>query len=327
MYSTCLFCNTPLGSNEVLETFPVGRRIAFDARHGRLWVVCKSCERWNLTAIEERWEVIDACEKLYRDARTRVATQNIGLARLHEGLELVRIGKPLWPEFAGWRYGDQFGRRRLKRVLVAGSGVGALAALGLGAAGTGVAMLALSGTFWQVTQRIVYGNPDSVVARIPIDDRWVEITRRQLDRIRMIGDRSDPWRLQLLEGSTNFIFHDRDAHRAAALLLPRLNQFGGNKNEVKSAIGLIERAGDPLQYVNVVTTSLDARMGKPMKQLPYPMRLALEMAAHEDAERRVLEGELKALELAWREAEEVAGISDNMFLPAFITEAIERFKK
>ena len=31
-----------------------------------------------------------------------------------EGLELVRIGKPLRPEFAAWRYGDQFGRRRRK---------------------------------------------------------------------------------------------------------------------------------------------------------------------------------------------------------------------
>ena len=37
------------------------------------------------------------------------------------------------------------------------------------------------------------------------------------------------------------------------------------------------------------------------------MRLALEMAAHEDSERRALEGELALLEQAWKEAEEVAG--------------------
>lgn len=40
MYSTCLFCHAPLGANETLERFPVGRRLAFDAANGRLWVVC-----------------------------------------------------------------------------------------------------------------------------------------------------------------------------------------------------------------------------------------------------------------------------------------------
>lgn len=43
MYSTCMFCNQPLGANEAVETFPVGRRLAFDAAKGRLWVVCGKC--------------------------------------------------------------------------------------------------------------------------------------------------------------------------------------------------------------------------------------------------------------------------------------------
>src|SRR5207237_413052 len=43
----------------------------------------------------------------------------------------------------------------------------------------------------------------------------------------------------------------------------------------------------------------------------YPVdRLALEMAANEDVERRALEGELAELEAAWREAEEIAAIAD-----------------
>jgi hypothetical protein len=42
------------------------------------------------------------------------------------------------------------------------------------------------------------------------------------------------------------------------------------------------------------------------------------MAAHEDTERRALEGELAALEAAWREAEEIAAISDNLLpVPGF----------
>jgi hypothetical protein len=44
--------------------------------------------------------------------------------------------------------------------------------------------------------------------------------------------------------------------------------------------------------------------------VPLVDRLALEMAAHEESERRVLEGELEELEAAWREADEIATIAD-----------------
>ncbi|HYR09274.1 MAG TPA: hypothetical protein VEQ60_15930, partial [Longimicrobium sp.] len=44
--------------------------------------------------------------------------------------------------------------------------------------------------------------------------------------------------------------------------------------------------------------------------MPMEIRLAMEMAAHEDAERRALEGELVDLARHWREAEEVAAIAD-----------------
>src|SRR5258705_13652371 len=117
MYSTCLFCSQDLGTNDVLESFPIGRRVAFDGKTGRLWVICRSCERWNLTPLEERWEAIEQAERLYRGTRLRVSTDHIGLARLPEGLELVRIGRPLRPEIAAWRYGDQVGRRRRRRLL------------------------------------------------------------------------------------------------------------------------------------------------------------------------------------------------------------------
>ena len=39
------------------------------------------------------------------------------------------------------------------------------------------------------------------------------------------------------------------------------------------------------------------------------------MATHEESERRALEGELALLEAAWQSAEEIAAISDDMFVP------------
>ena len=48
------------------------------------------------------------------------------------------------------------------------------------------------------------------------------------------------------------------------------------------------------------------------------LRLALEMALHEESERRALDGELARLEAAWREAEEIAGIADQLLLPSSV---------
>src|SRR3954469_7569708 len=117
----------------MIERFPVGRRIAFDAAKGRLWVVCTHCRRWNLSPIEERFEAIEDCERLYRGTSVRVSTDNIGLARMKDGLELVRVGAPLRPEFAAWRYAGQFLGRRQRANVTAGATV-------LGAAGLSVAV-------------------------------------------------------------------------------------------------------------------------------------------------------------------------------------------
>src|SRR4051812_14451805 len=136
MYSTCLFCNQALGANERIEHFPVGRRLAFDSKKGRLWAVCSQCGRWNLSPLEERWEAIEECERAFRGTTVRVSTDNVGLARLPDNMELIRIGAPLRPEFAAWRYGRHFGTRRRKTQYIAGAGVAAaaLAAVSLGPA-------------------------------------------------------------------------------------------------------------------------------------------------------------------------------------------------
>jgi hypothetical protein len=49
-----------------------------------------------------------------------------------------------------------------------------------------------------------------------------------------------------------------------------------------------------------------------LPRLPLVDRLALEMAANEDSERRAMEGALTELEAAWREAEEIAAIADTL---------------
>lgn len=58
--------------------------------------------------------------------------------------------------------------------------------------------------------------------------------------------------------------------------------------------------------------------------MPKPIKLGLEMSLHEDEERRALEGELWRLERAWREAEEIAGIADDLLLPKGTSRFLDR---
>ena len=60
--------------------------------------------------------------------------------------------------------------------------------------------------------------------------------------------------------------------------------------------------------------------------LPAPQRLAIEMALHEEAERRALEGELAELERAWADAEEVAAIADNLLVPDVVEAQFRKLK-
>jgi len=150
MYSTCLHCHRTLDRNEVIEAFPVGRRLAFDAAKGRLWVVCAHCARWNLTPIEERWEAVEECERAFRSRRVRAQTDNVGLAALADGTELIRIGAPLRSEFAAWRYGRVLTGRLQRRVIVgtgAAAVTGAAVASGVGATTVATAVIAAGPLF------------------------------------------------------------------------------------------------------------------------------------------------------------------------------------
>ena len=109
MYRNCIFCSADLGTNESIEPFPVGRSLAFDAARGRLWAVCPRCARWNLSPLEERWEAIEAAERLFRDitpARAVRERRACEAARRHAA---DPGGQAVAGELAAWRYGEQLG--------------------------------------------------------------------------------------------------------------------------------------------------------------------------------------------------------------------------
>ncbi|MDP9205223.1 MAG: hypothetical protein M3P12_07170 [Gemmatimonadota bacterium] len=348
MYSTCIFCHSPLGANEAIEFFPVGRRLAFDAAKGRLWAVCRKCERWNLTPIEERWEAIEQCERSFRETKLRVSTDQIGLGRLREGLELVRIGKPLRPEFAAWRYGDQFGRRRRKNFLIAGATVAAVGIIPF----VGVTMGVSFGLAAQIPRLGLWGamfyNRMRALALLRDDKgRPLPVSIDDADHTVLLPPTaSEPWGLRVAhrphpgEGvmwwapSKDRAYTDlrgNNAMHAAAQILPRLNRAGATRSQLEEAVKLATTNEDPNTPFDRAARSPHAAwrtygVGTVLTLIPHEMRLAFEMASHEEAERQAFEGELKQLEDAWREAEEIASISDDMFLPEEVIRKLAQLK-
>ncbi len=338
MFKTCIFCNRNLGANESVERFPVGKRLAFDQERGRLWVICDHCRRWNLSPLEERWEAIEECERQYYDASKSFSTDNIGLAELNEGLQLVRIGRPKRREFAAWRYGSQFLQRRIKSALQ----VAAAVAAGIGMTVAGANILPL----------IIGIRNNRVVARARDGEgRRLSITYNDMRKAEIHhSDAPEGWSLKLFyrQGERRVLFWSQGkgrrkdtllegptALRAAGQVLPQVNEWGASDSQVRDAVTLIEESRSPERLFQRVASEQAAKRAagalmadpKLLRKVDANTRLALEMAAHEEGERRALEGELAILEEAWREAEEIASIADRLLIPQRVEETLEKLKR
>jgi len=344
MYRRCLFCTADLGTNEVIEPFPVGRRLAFDGAKGRLWVICQVCERWNLSPLEERWEAVEEAERSFRETPLRVSTSEIGMARHREGLDLVRVGAPLRPEFAAWRYGDQFGRRRRRHIRNGVVGAGLVGGLALGSMSVLGGFVALQ--FGMQAVQVLNFLRQSLVpgVRVRLEAGEVlQLRTRDLQSPRLRpGAGSGPgtgrssraeegggrWHLSLDHREGTTILTGQDAVRALRAILPKLNASGAPASDVKEAVRELEETGSPERYFAEAEYRARSRGWGHMTlpQVPRPIRLALEMAANEDAERVALEGELAWLETAWREAEELAAIADELTLPERVRVRFEELK-
>lgn len=374
MYATCLFCGSSLGTNEAIETFSVGSRVAFDAWQGRLWAVCARCGRWNLAPIEERWEAVEAAERLFTDTRTRVQSENIGLCRLPDGTRLVRVGKALPGEIAAWRYGSQLVSRRRRNLAFGAAGVAATGAVIAGiplliSAGVTLPLVNLGVQAWVIRnsqvqlRRVVHRiEPDRsptgqelVVRRMHLHESVLTTTAEGDVGIRLpTAQLLHPWKVPAWgwtpPDSEPLEIGGEVARRILARSMTDYNSRGAKEKDIADALNLIGEAGGPDAFARgaassgyAITRSNPLAHGRrgtsdapsfkqvlgtfrgeviPVRKYKDPWNrderprmgpleaLALEMALNDEAERRALEGELAALEAAWREAEEIARIAD-----------------
>jgi hypothetical protein len=349
MYRDCHLCGRSLGSNRVVRHMPVGRRLAFDPEKGRLWVVCRRCGEWNLSPLEERWEALEECERLVADAPVRASSKHVGLARVR-GLEIIRVGAALRDELANWRYLPRLRLRRriaTARRIAIGSVAGAI---------LGGALLAgiLIGSFQMLAWCAVTGTMFALyVARSVAPERAIGFTDSKgtrfnlgggrLENVELVRERSRDRRqrgtrvgVRVSASGSGSEFDGLEVLRVLARVLPRMNWEGGSETQLAAAVRIVDGSEAALH------DATDAkRERKPawrsialafwpasdrLVEMNGAARLALEMAVTEELERRDVVRDAAAYVPRSREAEEIAAIADDMFVPRFVSDWLERWR-
>ena len=336
MYTRCLVCSTPFEENEQLEHLPRGTRIAFDPGRGRLWAICRTCRRWSLTPIEDRWEALEELEKLTTD-KARLLSQTDNIALLKAGpLEIVKVGRAQLTEEAWWRYGRELTARRRKWDKLGFTGTLAAGAVLVGGWATGGvtffgSWLLLShgtGTVQDAARWLRFGS-----SAWRGDHRCGECGHRQ--RTLAFRDRSavgifpgeQPGKVELAarcprcgkyrDGGLRL--QGLEAERTLRRILAYHHFSGASEKRVVAAARLIQEAGSPEDLARIVVKD-----GRRLGDLQRTGGIALESAANETTEQTLLELELAELEAHWRREEELAAIVDGELTPLPMLESIRR---
>ena len=255
----------------------------------------------------------------------------------------MRVGAPLRPEFAAWRYGRHFSTRRRRTHVIAGTGIAAAAIAGIALGPALVPALTMGAISIIVVPGITttmavvpilgmlaardYMQNDRVVARLPNGRRILTVRAKHLGDIELrVQGHDGPASLTLPHDSGWSELTGTAAIHATGVLIAGSNRFGAAPSRVQDAVQQIEDAGDASGFLTEASTRNGWRGGKVFSLLNHyrglgamnlspTERLALEMSVHEETERRAMEGELAVLEAAWRDAEIIAAISDDELTP------------
>jgi len=336
LYTRCIVCASPFEPNEELGHLPNGKRLAFDPGRGRLWVVCRTCRRWSLTPIEDRWEALEELEKLTTDkAHLLSQTDNIALLR-HGGLEVVRVGRAELSEEAWWRYGRELASRRQTWQTLGFAGTLAAGAVLVGSWATGG--LTFFGAW------LIMGHGSETVRD---GARWLRfgstawqgegrcercgavqdaITYRDRAGLGLFPS-ENPGEIDLVARCTRcgtyrdggLRLRGQEAEHTLRRVLAYHHFAGASERRVMSATRLIQEAGSPKDLTRIVVKD-----GRRLGDLQRTGGIALEIATNEASEQQLLELELAELEAHWKREEELASIIDGELTPMPMLETLRR---
>lgn len=336
MFTRCLVCSVPFEENEQLEHLPHGRRLAYDPGRGRLWAVCRTCRRWSLMPIEERWEALEELEKLTTD-KASLLSQTDNIALLRSGpLEIVRVGKAKLTEEAWWRYGRELAARRRNwdKLGVAGTvAAGAVVAGGWAAGGVGLLGVWLIMSHGGDTVRdgarwLRFGSSAWRGERrcVNCGHRFRALQYRDRNAFGLFPG-GEPGELALVARCPKCgLYRDAGLHltgdeaaRTVRRVLAYHHFAGASERRVRTATRLIQEAGSTQDLARIVVKD-----GKRIGELGRTGGIALEIAANESNEQHLLELELAELEAHWRREEELASIIDGELTPLPLLEQMRR---
>ena len=358
MYRTCLRCDGSLGGNTEILHLPVGRKIAFDTRRGRLWVICTRCGQWNLTPLEERWEALEECERLATSAEVRASGTSAALAQTETGLELLRVGGMSDADIANWRYGRRIAQRNRSRLLWLMPLEGVALSMGISmflatrsalasAYATGVLALLLY-FLWRRPPRLWDRFDDARGRR-----RTLWFWQRQMLRLDCSQARQTGPVLIVPRVFGELHLRGDDAVAALASLLPKLNHAECVSADVARAVRWVTSAegsvrermpvrlggvpqGKRRRKRETHATYIPRRTwqqvvgGAPSLRLARAdpeHRLALEMAVTEELEQRELGERTEQLAEEWKDEEEIGAISDDLLLPDGVRRRFAKLRK
>ena len=337
LYTQCLVCHTPFPPNEELEYFSTSTRVAYDPQLGRLWAICRSCKRWSLAPIEERWEVLEELEKIVKD-RAKLLSQTDNVALLRAGnLDVVRVGRANLTEEAWWRYGRELTSRAEKhrRLTFMGTAVAGATIVGGWATGgitwlgawllwdyapeqvtLGARWLRFGGSAWRGNQRCTTDSCGQVFRNIAYGDRAQVILSPG-------GEPGDALSVTqpcpLCFGDGGLHLRDKEGEYVSRRLLAYHHHAGASEKRVRSATHLIEEAGSPENLTRNVIKG-----GRRLGHLDRTSAIALEIAANDTVEQHLLYLELAEVEAHWEREEELASIIDGELTPLPMMESLRR---
>jgi hypothetical protein len=314
--------------------------MAFDPVRGRLWAVCEACHRWNLAPIEERWEALEELDRLVTDRGKLLSqTDNIALIRAGE-MEIVRVGRATQlVEEAWWRYGRELRERRSRHSRLSWIEMGAALTISVTAGG---AWWYFQGDLlskiarWRKFGSIAWnGQLDcprcgNVLTQLRFRDTGhlivVPGTPQRADL------EHEPVGIALQWRCTQCRYADKEgglhiagitAQRVLQRSLAWHHYAGASEKRIREATQAIEAAGTVDRFAfNVAEKS--PTIESLNKKTRRTESIALEIALNDDAERRLLELELKDLEERWREEELLAAIVDDELTPVPALEKLRR---
>jgi hypothetical protein len=301
----CFYCACDLGETSV-ETGSVRQRLAYDPWLGRLWRVCPACRRWSAALLDERWEVLEACERAARgDAKLLLESEHLCLLQTSAG-QLIRVGRPPRAELARWRYSDlldSFARPRglLARLMnlpvrPAGGYIGADYHGGVATVPlpwTASPFIEDSGILTMLFSTV------PLAPRCPASRHPLLIAPHAFANVRLTRDHGRAMTAaECAVCGSEVVVSLAAARPALRLGLALVNRSQRAAANVRRAVLPVDRAGGPEGYI----ASLAVR-DRTLGMLSPRQRLALWLSLDEWSEIDVLEAE-------WRRAEELAAIMD-----------------